>query len=952
MRAQGFEWSWVTLPIDAPWRDCRREGGTADRCSGWMAAFLLVCTVLLFAACSGPSADRQVADGKRLLEGNDRKGAELQFRTALQQHPDNVEARFLLGRMRFEAWDFLSAEKELRRAWEAGYDANLVGPILARSLLELGEPDKVLNDINPATLSDPLARALLDTYRARAQLALGNVEEARAMAEAVLRASPQLAAATVTQAQIEVQGLDLNKAGQVIDGVLAKYPKEVDALILRSRIAGAQRQYAVAQARLEEAVAVAPAAVWPRVALAAMLFAAERYDEVRAQTALLQDMPGGELEATLLEARLALNEKKYEEARDAVAQVLKVAPNHLQALLVAGRIELAIGSPTMAETHLGKVVEYSPKDALARQLLADARLRLGKADAALAALEPALRSPDAESSTLALGGQIEMQRGEYARARYLFKRALDADPHDVQIGAALAQSQMQSGDLAGGIGTLQGLSASNPAQYLSDVMLVLTYVERGEPDKALKAVAALEAKQARNPLTSNLRGVVLLRKHDNRAARQAFEAAVSIDPQYTPALMNLVNLDVADGDAASARKRVDALLARQPGNSDALLALAELQARSGGNRAEALQLVEKAVAANPEAMLPRIALIRWYLAGGDAAKAVEVGLAANAKFPRNADVLSVLGGAQLASGAAVQAVSTLRELAALQPRVAAAHFQLAGAQVEAGDLANARQELKRTLELDPQNVAAKLAQIRLEVRADNRPTALDLARSFQKLQPKLADGYLAEGDILFADKRYAQAGAAYRKALAISTSGTVAIKIHQSLAAGGNPAEAAQFAHAWLGDHAKDAAFRGYLAERLIESRDYEGAKRELTTVHALQPGNPLVLNNLAWVGRETKDPRAVEYAEKAYELAPRDPRIIDTLGLIRMDRGELAPAVDLLAKAVALAPKDPTIGFHYASALAKSGRKGDAVRELERALGSGQRFAEEQEARRLLRSL
>lgn len=936
------------LPDEQP----NASDGKAGRRPASVVACLLACTALLLAACSASNTDNLLADGKRLLEKNDRRGAELQFKNVLKEQPNNAEARFQLGQLTLEAWDFATAEKELRRAWETGYDANKVGPLLARALLELGQPDKVLSDINPATLNDPVARALLDSYRARALLAKGNVEEAKAMADAVLRASPQLAAAAVTQAQVLVHGKDLNVAAQIIDGVLAKYPTEIDALVLRARIAGAQGQYGVAQARLAEAVAAAPAAVWPRIALVTMLFAAERYDEVRQQVALLHEVPGGDLEATLLDAQLAFKENKYQEAREAVALVLKVVPEHVQALLLAGTIELTNGSPEVAEAHLSKVVERSPRDSRARRLLADARLRLGKPDAARAALEPILQSSSADALTLALGGQIEMQRGDFARAKQLFKRAAEADPQDGQMRAALAQAQIRSGDVTAGIGTLQELGASDRSQYASEVMLVLTHLEQGDPDKALRAVTALEAKQPRNPLTFNLRGVVLLRKRDVPGARQAFEAALAIDPQYTPSTMNLVNLDLAEGNADGAGKRLEALLARQPNNPEGLLALAELKAHTGSGRPEVIALVEKAVAANAEAVLPRIALIRWYLAGGEVGKALDAAQAAKTKFPRHDEITSLLGRAQLASGDAQQAVTTLREVIATQDRVAAVHFQLAQAQLAAGDPAGARQSLKRTLELEPQNAAAKMAQIRLEMRAGSRAVALDLARSFQKSYPKLADGYLAEGDILLADKRYAQASALFRKALTVAPSAIAAVRLHQSMAAGGNPADAAQFAQTWVTEHPKDGDFRAYLAERLIESRDFDGAKGQLATVIALQPANALALNNLAWISLETKDPRALEYAEKAYQLAPGDPRILDTLGAIRLERGELAPAVDLLSKARQLAPKSPTIGFHYASALAKSGRRGDALRELEQILGSGQTFPEEQEARRLLNSL
>ena len=48
------------------------------------------------------------------------------------------------------------------------------------------------------------------------------------------------------------------------------------------------------------------------------------------------------------------------------------------------------------------------------------------------------------------------------------------------------------------------------------------------------------------------------------------------------------------------------MLAKDPKNVPALLALAELRALNGGTPDEVAALIEKAIAANPTAVLPRI----------------------------------------------------------------------------------------------------------------------------------------------------------------------------------------------------------------------------------------------------------------------------------------------------------------------------------------------------------
>ena len=69
-------------------------------------------------------------------------------------------------------------------------------------------------------------------------------------------------------------------------------------------------------------------------------------------------------------------------------------------------------------------------------------------------------------------------------------------------------------------------------------------------------------------------------------ARKQFEQALAIDPAFFPAAANLARLDLADKKPDDAKKRFDDVLAKDPKNVAALLAIAELRARGGGSADE------------------------------------------------------------------------------------------------------------------------------------------------------------------------------------------------------------------------------------------------------------------------------------------------------------------------------------------------------------------------------
>ena len=117
-------------------------------------------------------------------------------------------------------------------------------------------------------------------------------------------------------------------------------------------------------------------------------------------------------------------------------------------------------------------------------------------------------------------------------------------------------------------------------------------------------------------------------------------------------------------------------------------------------------------------------------------------------------------------------------------------------------------------------------------------------------------------------------------------------------------------------------------------------------------PKNIRALNDLAWLYQQEKDPRALATAEQAYQLKPDNPEIMDTLGWILVDQDKAARGAELLQKAVEMAPASTAIRYHWAAALAKSGDKARARRELGDLLIKNKDFPQRLEAQALLKDL
>ena len=192
----------------------------------------------------------------------------------------------------------------------------------------------------------------------------------------------------------------------------------------------------------------------------------------------------------------------------------------------------------------------------------------------------------------------------------------------------------------------------------------------------------------------------------------------------------------------------------------------------------------------------------------------------------------------------------------------------------------------------------------------------------------------------------------YETAWRLQNSGPLAVKLHNAKVLSGKTAEADAGLLGWLKAHPDDAASRAYLAQSAMERGNYALANTNYATLLEKTPNNILILNNYAWSLQHAGDTRALDYAERAYKLAPDNTAVMDTLAEILMTRGQTGRAIQLFRQALSKSPDNTEIEYHYIQALAKSGDTARARSELERLLASGAAFSHEAEARTLLKQL
>jgi len=511
--------------------------------------------------------------------------------------------------------------------------------------------------------------------------------------------------------------------------------------------------------------------------------------------------------------------------------------------------------------------------------------------------------------------------------------------------------------------------------------------------------APLAASETGSAAGNYLAGRFALEHGDLDAAAAGLGRALQLTPDDTALRRQVFILEVASGDVEGALPHARTLL--QAGDGDTAEAELTLAVDRLARRGPAA--ARDGFAGLPDGTLPgvlRPLLVAWTLADPAA------GAAHLEAAPRRIEELEVFHRVSLLDAAdrpadALAALTAFEdEPARLSERLLVTQARLLArvgevdaaramlrlgtdgleraALVRRADAALAAGEVPPALVADPATGAADaLLNLGEVLRAQGRPlNAIFYTRLGLHLAPDYNAGWLSLGRLLLAEEGPDAAVAAFERVAAASPwYRTARIELAEAMAEGGDIDAAAAVlrelaaaepddarplvalgdmlrrAERWDGAvEAYDAAFAriedGAEAQGLwrlhyahgiaLERSDrWPRAERALQRALELQPDQPFVLNYLgySWVDQGLNLDDAKAMLHKAVELRPDDGFIVDSLGWAYYRLEQYEKAVTYLERAVALEPGDPVINDHLGDAYWRVGRTREARYQWERAL-------------------
>ncbi|TWI62994.1 putative PEP-CTERM system TPR-repeat lipoprotein [Pseudoduganella lurida] len=908
----------------------------------------LALAALLVTGCgSKDNPDQLLAQARQYEAKGDHRAAIIQLKNALQQRPDDAAARLALGRLYGKTGDQPSAEKELRRALDLGGPRETVLPLLAKSLIAQNQAQAALDLVGAAPATAPLL-----SLRGDALLALKQFDASRAAYQAALQKEPNHADALNGLARHALLQNDVDGALRLADAAVVHNPADIDALLFRGDLDKAMGRIDAARATYDKALQLNPDAGTAHLQKAYLDIGQKKFDAARADLAALKKVAPRNPLAWHAQALLDFSEGRYQAALGSIQNLLKVAPDYPPAQLLAGAIQFALGSLPQAEQHLKKYLENDAGSVYARKMLASVYLGLKRPDEALGQLKNQLAT-STDVALLNIGARAYMTLNRFDQAAVTYQRAVGLAPGDAPAHIGLGLAKMSQGDGAGAIGALRrGVELSPPKSVDAGIVLAMTHLELKQFDPAVAVVQDMLRRAPDNAMLHNLLGGALLGRNDRAGARAAFTRSLQLAPDFFTPAGNLGRMDLADRQPEAARQRFQAFLDRNPASVEALTALAEL-AQAQNRTADATALLERASAAQPALPGPGLRLAQQYLRVAEPRKALTLVRAMQVASPEDPALLDMLGRVQLANGDRAAALEAYHRMAAIQPRTAGTTARLSAAYEALGERDLAADTLRKAHAERPDDLGIVLARAAVETRRGNYDQAILFAKDVQARPASTVAGLIVEAEIRETQRQPEQAIPLYRKALQLNGDATpVRIKLANACRQAGRPDEALKLVRQWHAERPDDLALGVYLGELYAAQKQYPAA---IDTFHALQrrlPDNGVVLNNLALAYQASGDARAQAAAEGALKALPDSPAVLDTLGWILVEQGEVPRGLGLLKQASAADPAAGEIRYHLAAAHARNNDKAAARRELETLLAARGDRSQAEQARALLRRL
>lgn len=471
-----------------------------------------------------------------------------------------------------------------------------------------------------------------------------------------------------------------------------------------------------------------------RPAHAVFLFQQGQYDAAIKEFGQLAAQDPKDQTAKMRLAQAYLLTRHFQDAEKELNAILKKNPKDMAALIERSRLYLATARIQEAQRDLNQVLGIEPGLALAHYLMSQVYEVQGARDLRLQELHDAVkRDPNFLAARLELARVLIAGKGA-REALEILAQASDAQKrlpafiiqnnwalfavgdssalrNSIDEGLAIrrepelllqdATLRLQTKDLTGARKSLEAILEANPQDSRAIDTLARSYLLDKKPAAAIAIVRQSAEKYPKSPQLQFLLGRWLEGTKQPDDARTAYDAALRADPAFLAATSRLANLDIAEGQLDSARRRLASIAVTPMGKAPAELVLGMIEEHPGGDVSSAIAHYRKAVEADPNNVMA-LNNLAYHLANDTKQfdEALKIAQHAKELAANNPVVDDTMGWVFYQKGLYINAVKQFEEAVASAP-TARRKYHLAMAYFKAGEARQAQSQMAEARKMDP-----------------------------------------------------------------------------------------------------------------------------------------------------------------------------------------------------------------------------------------------------------
>lgn len=696
------------------------------------AMLLLASTALSVSGCGGAQARfaRHLAKGETFLAAGNLDKARIEFQNALQIAPKSPEARLEMGVVDEKLGNTRDAAQFYQGTIDVSPDNIEARARLARLYLFSGSPDQALELIRPGLEKHPDDARLL-TVRAAARVQQKDLDAALSDGQRAVMLDPKSEDAVAVLAGIYKARNEVPKAQALLEQSIRQIPGTIDLRLVLAQIYMQESRPADAESLLLKLVSLQPREKSHRMRLAQFYSQANQVDAAeRTLRQAVKDLPEQRDLKVSLVAFLAARRSR-DTAEHELRGMIAAAPDDYELQFALAAFYQEGKEDDRAKDVYQRLIDQKklePVGLTARDRLAALKWKENDEAGALALTNEVLAKSPRDDEALTIRGTILLSKHEPRAAIADLRAALRDQPNALGIVRSLARAHLANGEPELAEETMRHAVETDPRNSDLQLDLVQLLAQMGKVEQAQAAIGDLVKQQPDNTAALDARFRIAMLAHDLDTAQASADAIVALRPKLAVGYLY-------QGTVAEERKHPQDALALytkaadlQPGTAEPLEAAVRLLVASK-RLPEAVKRLDAVSAKYPDASFALVIKGELLIQAGQALQAKDVFQQAIARTPKWWPPYRGLAKAELAAKEdPAVAITTLRNAKSVVDRKEELSVELASLLEQTGKPNDAIQEYEEILHGDPQSEVAanNLAMLLASYRSD--PASLDRAK--------------------------------------------------------------------------------------------------------------------------------------------------------------------------------------------------------------------------------